>query len=103
MRRFRLLGFVVFLSMFGSSVVSVSAKDVYVNGYYRRNGTYVRPHVRSSPDAYRWNNYGPSRNEDQLLNPQARDSDGDGVPNYLDRDDNNNGIPDDRDSSQYSR
>lgn len=31
------------------SVNSVFA-DVYVEGYYRSDGTYVRPHMRSSPD-----------------------------------------------------
>ena len=36
--------------------VVVSA-DVYVNGYTRSNGTYVSPHVRSSPDSSPYNNY----------------------------------------------
>uniref|UniRef100_Q3AQF9 Uncharacterized protein n=1 Tax=Chlorobium chlorochromatii (strain CaD3) TaxID=340177 RepID=Q3AQF9_CHLCH len=70
------------------------AKDVYVNGYYRQNGTYVRPHIRSSPDAYKSNNYGPSKNSYELMNPKARDADRDGIPNYQDNDDNNNGISD---------
>ena len=75
--------------------------DVYIEGYYRSDGTYVRPHYRSAPDGYRWNNYGPSRNRSQLLNPRTRDNDGDGTPNYLDWDDDNDGIADDFDSSQY--
>lgn len=79
----------------------VYARDVNVRGYYRRDGTYVRPHVRSSPDHYRWNNYGPSRSDAELMNGALRDSDGDGVPNSRDFDDDNDGIPDDRDSSQY--
>ena len=29
---------------------------VYVNGYTKSNGTYVAPHVRTTPDAYEWNN-----------------------------------------------
>ena len=37
------------------------AGDVYVAGYYRRDGTYVRPHVRSAPDGNCWNNYGGCR------------------------------------------
>lgn len=37
------------------------ASDVYVNGYTRSNGTYVQPYVRSSPDAYKSNNYGYQR------------------------------------------
>ena len=31
--------------------------DQYVHGYYRRDGTWVRPHYRSDPDGYFWNNY----------------------------------------------
>jgi len=30
---------------------------VYVNGYTKSNGTYVAPYVRTSPDAYEWNNF----------------------------------------------
>lgn len=63
----------------------------------------MRPHVRSSPDQYKWNNYGPSRNSNQLMDPQLRDNDRDGKPNYLDLDDDNDGIYDDNDSNQYKR
>jgi hypothetical protein len=31
--------------------------DVYVNGYYRKDGTYVQPHYRSAPDGNARNNY----------------------------------------------
>lgn len=34
-----------------------SPSDVYVRGYFRRDGTYVQPHYRSSPDGIIWNNY----------------------------------------------
>jgi len=79
----------------------LAAKDVRVKGYYKKNGTYVRPHIRSSPDAVKWNNYGPSKNDYQLMNPKSRDNDNDGVANYLDKDDNNNLIHDDYDKKQY--
>jgi hypothetical protein len=78
------------------------AKDVHVRGYYRKDGTYVQPHVRSAPDGVRWNNYGPSGGVD-MMNGRNRDADGDGTPNYQDRDDNNNGIQDDYDRNQYGR
>ena len=87
-----------FLLLFAGTA---SAGDVRVRGYYRKDGTYVRPHIRSSPDSYRWNNYGPSQNSEQLLQPQLRDGDADGIPNYLDRDDDNDGVLDDQDRSQY--
>jgi len=31
--------------------------QVHVSGYYRKNGTYVQPHMRSSPDSNPYNNY----------------------------------------------
>jgi hypothetical protein len=31
--------------------------DMWVRGYYRSNGTYVRPHYRSDPDGYFYNNW----------------------------------------------
>jgi hypothetical protein len=31
--------------------------DTYVNGYTRRDGTYVAPHYRTAPDSNRYNNY----------------------------------------------
>ena len=77
------------------------AKDVHVKGYYRKNGTYVRPHVRSAPNQNTWDNYGPSQNDNELLSPRSRDYDSDGVPNYLDRDDDNDGSSDDNDKNQY--
>ena len=75
------------------------ARDVHVNGYYRRDGTYVRPHVRSSPDSSRANNYGPS--EYYCQPPAQRDHDRDGIPNMYDRDDDNDGISDESDRNQY--
>jgi len=74
---------------------SVALADTYVRGYYRSNGTYVRPHYRSDPDGIKWNNYGSSESDDELLNPKKRDGDDDGIPNYLDHDDDNDGIFDD--------
>ncbi|MEJ0053616.1 MAG: hypothetical protein WDN10_02725 [bacterium] len=34
-----------------------AAKDVSVRGYVRKDGTYVPPHHRSSPDSNPYNNY----------------------------------------------
>ncbi len=33
---------------------------VNVRSYYRSNGTYVAPHIRTNPDGYRWNNFSSS-------------------------------------------
>ena len=77
------------------------AKDVHVKGYYRSDGTYVRPHIRSSPDSSKSNNYGPSRNSSELMNPRSRDNDSDGTPNFLDSDSDNDGLLDNYDSNPY--
>ena len=72
--------------------------DSYVNGYIKRDGTYVAPHIRSSPDQYRYNNYGSqTRGGNQrdefssnpaynLSNPSFgySDNDGDGIVNSYD-------------------
>lgn len=34
-----------------------SLADTYVNGYFRKNGTYVQPHYRSDPDGDPSNNW----------------------------------------------
>jgi hypothetical protein len=78
---------------------SVSAES-YVNGYYRANGTYVKPHTRSSPDSYRYNNYGSPSAKQSYSNfgvtpSWSRDSDSDGLSNQFDLDDNNDGQMDD--------
>lgn len=93
-----LVGFVAALS---SGVSDVAAKDSHVRGYYRKDGTYVRPYVRSAPDSDRSNNYGRPRNDVEQLYPRIRDTDRDGIPNYLDRDDNNNSVPDQYDPAPY--
>lgn len=41
---------------------TANAKDTYVHGYYRNNGTYVQPHHRSAPDNNVWNNYSTQGN-----------------------------------------
>lgn len=91
------IAFTLAITLFGSSAFAG-----YVNGYYRRDGTYVRPHYRSNPDGIKWNNYGrPSSSQryqyrnNSVLPSYNYDYDGDGILNRYDFDDNNNGIFDD--------
>lgn len=86
------------------------AGDVSVKGYYRKDGTYVRPHHRSSPDGDVSNNYGRASSQQRqqyqslpTLPSYNNDYDNDGVANRYDRDDDNDGISDSYDSGQYSR
>ena len=39
------------------SLASTASAGVFVNGYFKGNGTYVAPHYRSSPDSFTFNNY----------------------------------------------
>ena len=36
--------------------------DTFVNGYYKKDGTYVNGYTRSSPDTTNWNNYSTQGN-----------------------------------------
>lgn len=81
--------------------LAVIAKDVNVRGYDRKDGAYIRSHVRSASDSFKWNNYGPSRNDQELMSPRLRDADRDGTPNFQDRNDDSDQITDDQDASQY--
>lgn len=48
-------------ALLAASMVSAFA-DQSVSGYTRRDGTYVAPYTRSSPDGNPWNNYGSQGN-----------------------------------------
>jgi len=49
---------IVMMAMTASLLSSVAAEAyVSVDGYYRSNGTYVAPHIRTDPDGYCWNNF----------------------------------------------
>lgn len=39
------------------SITSIASADEYVRGYVRRDGTYVQPYMRSTPDNNPYNNY----------------------------------------------
>lgn len=47
--------FVIALLAFGIAMPATA--QVHVRGYYRGDGTYVQPHVRSSPNSSRLDNY----------------------------------------------
>jgi hypothetical protein len=45
------------LAVAALAVTSTASAQVYVHGYTTKNGTYVAPHYRSSPDGNPYNNY----------------------------------------------
>ena len=70
-----LAGLVVSTLLWSESVNSQSrrSRDVSVDGYYRRNGTYVAPYIRTAPNQTRDDNYSTRGNinpytlEEQLI------------------------------------
>lgn len=57
----KLLLFLVALAIV-SVPLSTASADVYVGGYHRSDGTYVRGHHRSTPDGNPNNNWSHSGN-----------------------------------------
>jgi len=57
--------YVTAITLFAIFLFSVSfseAKTVWVKGKLQKDGTYVKPHYKSSPDKSRYNNYGTKGN-----------------------------------------
>lgn len=53
-----LLAGIVLLLLAGTAL----AQDQSVGGYYRRDGTYVAPYHRTTPNQYRYDNYSSQGN-----------------------------------------
>lgn len=90
---------IIFLLMILCFASVSFAKDVYIKGYYKKNGTYVKPHTRSAPNQYKWDNYGRDSGNKSYSTPYSspynRDYDKDGIYNQNDTDDDNDGVSDD--------
>ena len=53
----------IFISIvFALTLINTAAADVWVDGYFRSDGTYVQGHFRSSPDSSVTNNWSYSGN-----------------------------------------
>jgi hypothetical protein len=51
------------LLIIGLVLISQTAQAAdYVNGYVKKNGTYVAPHFKTSADSYKFNNYSTQGN-----------------------------------------
>lgn len=57
MRALKMMTLAFSLFLAAASIAPAFAGDVYVHGYYRSDGTYVRPHYRSAPDGNPYNNW----------------------------------------------
>ena len=47
----------ILVCLFLASITTIAFADVWVRGYYRKNGTYVSGHWRSDPDGNPYNNW----------------------------------------------
>lgn len=62
-------------------LISLSAvADQFVNGYVRKDGTYVQPHWRSSPNGTKMDNYSTAGNVNPYTGAQGYNHDS--SPNY---------------------
>jgi len=52
-----LLRSLIVAALLSVGTVASAGDDVYTNGYFRPNGTYVQPYFRTAPDDIAYNNY----------------------------------------------
>ena len=52
---------IAFISIFCFTTLFAQS-DVYVNGYYKQNGTYVQPHFKTAPNSSMFDNYSTKGN-----------------------------------------
>lgn len=70
-------------------VTSAAQAQNSVNGYWRKNGTFVAPHFRTNPDSSRLNNWSTQGNSNPYtgrrgtVDPYARPSFGGFGQNYV--------------------
>jgi len=57
MRRAGMLRKAVLAGAFSLAIASPVLADTFVNGHFRRDGTYVQPYWRSNPDSIPQNNF----------------------------------------------
>ena len=56
------LSVAIAISLLLGPITQIASAQVHVNGYTRRDGTYVAPHWRSAPDSTPMNNYSTQGN-----------------------------------------
>lgn len=69
------------LALIGAAADTSEAKSSRVNGYIKKDGTYVAPHYRTTPDSNPYNNYSTPGN----LNPNSGAITGGSLPSYTEK------------------
>lgn len=63
------------LLIFTAVILTPSAfADTYVQGYVKKDGTYVQPHYRSDSDSSRYNNYSTQGNTNPYTGQRGYES-----------------------------
>lgn len=55
-------GFLFAMAMVFALLCAAAHADTYVNGYYRKDGSYVQGHYKTPSDNYFYNNYSSQGN-----------------------------------------
>ncbi|MBF0311548.1 MAG: hypothetical protein HQL56_18710 [Magnetococcales bacterium] len=64
---------VLFLAaLFTAGTAFAWGDDVYVNGHFRQDGSYVQPHVRSAPNNSMFDNYSTQGNTNPYTGQSGR-------------------------------
>ena len=93
-----------FLSLAVTAIIGLSVltgslfAQVQVSGYYKSNGTYVKPHLRTAPDSSPYNNYSYPGN----YNPNKRKVTTGSQSSYLNNYYNNSSSGSSNSSNTYS-
>lgn len=61
----------IILAALLASVSATATSDQYVRGHVRSDGTYVAPHVRSSPNSSTYDNYSTKGNQKPYTGQQG--------------------------------
>jgi len=72
--------FLILLILFVSFVTF--GQDVYVGGYFKSNGTYVKPHYRTRPDNSFQNNYSSYGNTNPYTGEKGYKRENSSGPSY---------------------
>lgn len=63
--------YVLTILAFSMLTATAFARDTYVNGYVRKDGTYVQPHYRSNANSNPYDNYSTKGNTNPYTGSQG--------------------------------
>lgn len=61
----------ILIALFALVLSTAAIADTYVNGYTKKNGTYVEPHYKTNQDESKFNNYSTQGNVNPYTGKQG--------------------------------